>query len=44
MLFNATIKENLLFAKPDATDEELEEALRAAKAWDFIDKNMKEKL
>ena len=36
VLFNTSIKENMLFAKPDATDEEIEEALRAANAWDFI--------
>jgi ATP-binding cassette, subfamily B, bacterial len=29
-LFHSTIRENLLFAKPDATDAELEEATRAA--------------
>jgi ATP-binding cassette, subfamily B, bacterial len=29
-LFNATIRENLRFAKPDASDEEVEEAARAA--------------
>ena len=42
-MFNTTIKENLLFAKPDATDEEIEEALRAANAWSFIQKKMNEK-
>lgn len=31
-LFNTTIKENLLFAKPDATDEEIKNALIKAKA------------
>ena len=29
-LFNATVRENLRFAKPDATDEDVEEAARAA--------------
>ena len=29
-LFHATVRENLRFAKPDATDEEVEEAARAA--------------
>ena len=28
VLFAATIKENLLFAKPDATDEEIQETLK----------------
>ena len=35
-LFNGTIKENLLYAKPDATDEELYEACKAASIHDFI--------
>ena len=26
----------MYFAKPDATDREIEEALKAANAWDFI--------
>lgn len=33
----------MLFAKPDATDEEIVTALKAANAWDFIQKNMGEK-
>jgi len=36
VLFNTTIRENMYFAKPDATDKEIEEALKAANAWDFI--------
>lgn len=35
-LFNSTIRENLLYGKPDATDEELLAATRAAFAHDFI--------
>lgn len=35
-LFNGTIRENLLYAKPDATQEELEEACRKANIHDFI--------
>jgi len=35
-LFNGTIKENLLYAKPDATDEEIEAACRTANIHDFI--------
>ena len=42
-MLNATIKENLLLAKPDATDEEIIQALKDANAWDFIQKKMKEK-
>jgi ATP-binding cassette subfamily B (MDR/TAP) protein 1 len=38
VLFNATIKENMKFAKPDATDDEIREALVAANAWGFIQK------
>jgi ATP-binding cassette subfamily B protein len=35
-LFNATIRENLRFAKPDATDEEVEAAARAAQIHGLI--------
>ncbi len=35
-LFSATVMENLRFARPDATDEEVVEAARAAHAHDFI--------
>ncbi len=35
-LFNATVRENLLYGKPDATDEELVAAARAACAHDFV--------
>ncbi len=35
-LFHATIRENLRFAKPTATDEELEEAARAAQVHELI--------
>ena len=35
-LFNGTIRENLLYAKPDATDEELENACKAASIHEFI--------
>lgn len=38
-LFNATIRENLLLAKPQATDAELWAALEAANAAEFIDAN-----
>ena len=37
-LFNGTIRDNLLYAKPGATDEELLEACRAANIYDFIQK------
>ena len=35
-LFNGTILENLLYAKPDATKEEIENACRVANIYDFI--------
>ena len=35
-LFNTTIKENLLFANSDATDEQIEQACRTANIHDFI--------
>ena len=35
-LFNGTILENLLYAKPDATMEEIENACKAANIYDFI--------
>ncbi len=37
-LFNGTIRENLVFGKPKATDEELLEATEAANARAFIDR------
>lgn len=35
-LFNGTIRENLLYAKPDATLEELENACKLANIYDFV--------
>jgi ATP-binding cassette subfamily B protein len=35
-LFHASVRENLRFAKPDATDEELEEAAQAARIHEVI--------
>ena len=35
-LFHASIRDNLRFARPDATDEEIEEAARAARIHDLI--------
>ena len=35
-LFHASVRENLRFARPDATDEELEEAARTARIHDLI--------
>ncbi len=36
VLFTGTIRENLLWGKEDATDAELEAALRAAQAWELV--------
>nr|WP_285561395.1 ABC transporter ATP-binding protein [Actinoplanes regularis] len=35
-LFHSTIRANLTYARPDATEEELIEACRAAQIWDLI--------
>jgi ABC-type multidrug transport system fused ATPase/permease subunit len=35
-MLNASIKENMLLAKPDASDEEIIQALKDANAYDFI--------
>ena len=42
-LFNGTIRENMLYAKPDATDAEMEAALRKANIWEFVE-NQPQKL
>lgn len=36
ILFGGTIRENILYGNPDATDEQLIEAAKQANAWDFI--------
>lgn len=38
MLFNATVKDNILYGRLDATDDEVFEAAKAANALEFIDK------
>ena len=40
-LFNGTIRENLLYAKPDATEQELIAACRKANIYDFVEKQEK---
>ena len=37
-MFSGTIAENMRFVKPDATDEEIEQVLRQACAWGFVEK------
>ncbi|HWB62270.1 MAG TPA: ATP-binding cassette domain-containing protein, partial [Chitinophagales bacterium] len=36
MLFGGTIRENIAYGKPNATDAEIQEAARKAYAWEFI--------
>jgi ATP-binding cassette subfamily B protein len=36
-LFHDTIRANLVYARPDATDEDLAEVLRAAQIWDLVE-------
>jgi ABC-type multidrug transport system fused ATPase/permease subunit len=36
LLFGGTIRENILYGKPDATEEELHRAARKSNCWDFI--------
>ena len=38
LLFGGTIRENIMYGKLDATDEELDRAARFANAYDFIEK------
>ena len=38
ILFNDSIKNNLLIGKPEATDSEIIEALKVANAWEFVEK------
>ena len=37
-MFNDTIRANLLYAAPDATDDQLQEALEAAQVWALVDR------
>ena len=36
ILFNDSIKNNILLGKEDASDQEIEEALKVANAWEFV--------
>jgi len=38
ILFSGTVRDNVIFACPNATDEEVIAALEAANAWDFVGK------
>lgn len=35
-LFNASVRDNLIYGRPEATDPEIEDAMRRANAYDFI--------
>jgi len=37
-LFHRSIRDNIAFARPDATDDEITEAAKQAYAWEFIEK------
>ncbi len=43
VLFSGTVRENMKWRKPDASDDEIIEALKIAQAWEFVEK-MPEKL
>ncbi|MBN2546707.1 MAG: ABC transporter ATP-binding protein [Spirochaetes bacterium] len=36
ILLNGTIKENMLFVKPDASDQEIIDSLKKAQIWDYL--------
>jgi len=36
ILFSGSVRENVLYARPDASEAEVEDALRAAHAWEFV--------
>lgn len=40
VLFNSSIKDNLLYGNPTATDEQVINALKSANAWNFINEKM----
>ena len=42
ILFNQTIKENILYGKPDATDEEVRKVCEQANALQFIESNVED--
>lgn len=36
ILFNDTVRNNIILGKPDASDEEIIDALKVANAWEFV--------
>jgi len=43
LIDETTIRENMLLAKRDASDNEIEEALKAAEIWEFINEETGQK-
>ncbi len=43
ILFNDTVRNNIILGKPDATDDEIIDALKVANAWEFV-KDLPKKL
>lgn len=41
VLFTGTVRENIVFGKEDATDEEIISALKISQAWDFVSEREK---
>jgi ABC-type multidrug transport system fused ATPase/permease subunit len=37
-MLNTTIKKNIKLGKPEATDEEVKEALQKTNSWQFVEK------
>jgi ATP-binding cassette subfamily B (MDR/TAP) protein 1 len=44
VLFAATLRENLLLGRPDASPEQIDDALRQAEAYDFVYGTLEDKL
>ena len=42
ILFNQTIKDNILYGKPDASDEEIRKVCEQANALQFIESNFED--
>lgn len=40
VLFNCSIRENILYGNPDATEEQIISSLKSANAWNFINEKM----
>lgn len=38
VLFNTSIKQNILLGRPEALDSDIEQALRSTNAWEFVNR------